>query len=236
MRVAIMQPYFFPYIGYFMLIKNTDLFVLFDNIQYIRHGWINRNRILKPGEGWQYINFPIRKHSRGTLIQDIIINNDQHWKRKIMAQIQHYKATAPHYEAVMKFLENALEINTESVVDLNTFLLSEVCRYLEIDFHFQKSSELNIDWNNVNAPDEWALEISKYYKAKEYINPVGGIDIFEKDKFEKEGISIKFIAPVFRRYSQGRSDFIPSLSIIDVMMFNSKNTTRQMMDSYEYRT
>ena len=97
MKLGIMQPYFFPYIGYFSLIKHTDDFILLDTVQFIRHGWIERNRILKPSDGWQYIMVPLKKHSRETLIKNIEINNEQQWKEKILAQLQHYKKQAPYF-------------------------------------------------------------------------------------------------------------------------------------------
>lgn len=90
-----MQPYFLPYLGYISLIKHTDQFILFDTVQFIRHGWIERNRILKPDEGWQYIQVPLQKHSRDTLIKDIIIKNDVTWSEKILAQVKHYKKKSP---------------------------------------------------------------------------------------------------------------------------------------------
>ena len=98
MKLGIMQPYFLPYIGYFSIIKHTDEFILFDSVQFIRHGWIERNRILKQSGGWQYIQVPIIKNNgRETLIKDIRINNTDNWKTKILAQIQHYKKKSYKY-------------------------------------------------------------------------------------------------------------------------------------------
>lgn len=92
MKLGIMQPYFFPYLGYFSLIKHTDRFILFDTVQFIRHGWIERNRILKPNEGWQYIQVPlIKDKGRDTVIKDVKIRNTENWQQKIIAQLQHYK-------------------------------------------------------------------------------------------------------------------------------------------------
>jgi len=104
MKLAIMQPYFFLYLGYFSLIKHTDKFILFDIVQFIRHGWIERNRILKPSEGWQYFRVPLQKHPRETKIKDILIDNDQAWKEIILAQLQHYKKSAPYYLNVIGIL------------------------------------------------------------------------------------------------------------------------------------
>ena len=96
MRLGIMQPYFFPYIGYISLIKNVDKFILLDDVQFIRHGWIERNRILKPTGGWQYISVPLEKHGQKIAIKDIKINNSQQWKSKIISQLTYYKK-APYY-------------------------------------------------------------------------------------------------------------------------------------------
>ena len=97
MRLGIMQPYFMPYLGYFSLIKNTDEFILFDTVQFIRHGWIERNRILKPSGGWQYFQVPIiKENGRETVIKNVRINNSENWKSKILAQLQHYKKKAPY--------------------------------------------------------------------------------------------------------------------------------------------
>ena len=96
MKLGIMQPYFFPYIGYISLVKHTDEFILFDTVQFIKHGWIERNRILKPTGGWQYISVPLEKHSLSTLIMDTKIRNNDDWKAKILNQLVHYKRRAPY--------------------------------------------------------------------------------------------------------------------------------------------
>jgi hypothetical protein len=95
MRIAIMQPYFFPYLGYYSLIKESDKFILFDTVQYIRHGWITRNRVLKPIEGWQYIFVPLEKHGITTIINQVRIKNSENWKDKIIRQLEHYKKKHP---------------------------------------------------------------------------------------------------------------------------------------------
>ncbi len=127
MRLGIMQPYFFPYIGYFSLIKHTDMFILFDTVQFIRHGWIARNRILKPDEGWQYIVVPLKKHSRETLIKDIKIANDQNWKQRIIGQLQHYKKCAPNYQKVLDLIGNLFNQEYEGIVRLNKAAIEAVC-------------------------------------------------------------------------------------------------------------
>lgn len=235
MKLGIMQPYFFPYIGYISLIKNTEEFILFDVVQFIRHGWIERNRVLKPELGWQYISVPLLKHERETLIKDIKINNNENWKEKILAQLQHYKKKSPFYKQTIEVVKKGLEINTDSIVKLNYSTLAAVCEYLEIPFNCKIFSEMNLKIEQVNAPDEWALNICKAYGAKEYWNPPGGIEFFDKSKYEKAKIDLKFQSVNVQPYPQrrGPENIETGLSIIDVMMFNSPERIKEMLDDYE---
>lgn len=120
MKVGIMQPYFVPYIGYFSLIKHSDLFILFDPVQFIRHGWIERNRVLKQNDGWLYIQVPlIKNNSRETLIKDCLIDNTKDWKSKIKSQLQPYKKIAPNYFKVLKIINSVFDKDYHTIVDLN---------------------------------------------------------------------------------------------------------------------
>src|SRR5690606_18119579 len=121
MRLAIMQPYFLPYIGYFSLIKHTDQFILFDTPQFIRHGWIERNRVLKANGEPLYIKVPLNKHSRETNINDIKIDNSQNWKEKILAQLVTYRKRAPNYWKVVALLREIFALETDSIVNLNRY-------------------------------------------------------------------------------------------------------------------
>lgn len=234
MKVAIMQPYFFPYIGYFSLIKHTNLFILFDSVQFIRHGWIDRNRILKPKEGWQYIRVPLKKYSRDTLIQDIQVNNTQDWKNLIIRQLEHYKKRAPFYEDTVETVVRALDIDTDSIVRLNRNILMTISSYIGIkDTQIDIFSEMNLKIEQVDAPDEWALNICKSLgNVGEYWNPEGGLSFFDRDKYEKEDIDIRFIKMNLTKYRQNRPEFTPGLSIIDVMMFNTPEEINKMLDDY----
>ena len=234
MKLGIMQPYFFPYIGYFSLIKHTDEFILLDTVQFIRHGWIERNRILKPSDGWQYIMVPLKKHSRETLIKDIEINNDQQWKEKILAQLQHYKKQAPYFSNVIDILNEIFSKEYATIVDLNLASLKTVCNYLGINTPIQVFSLMNIDIEPANAPDEWALNICKALgNVDEYWNPPGGQSFFDRKKYENAGINLKFHSAILTEYDQKRNVFEPGLSIIDVMMFNSVEEINKMLNDYE---
>jgi hypothetical protein len=229
-----MQPYYLPYIGYFSLIKHTDTFIVFDTVQFIRHGWIERNRILKPEEGWQYIQVPLLKYHQSTIIKDILINNSIDWRRKIIAQIQHYKKKAPYYFAAIKLLNDIFSEDFEDIVTLNQFTMLKICSYLGINKKIEVFSKMNIHIPDAKSPDEWALNICKAIDGvTEYWNLTGGISFFDRSKYEANNISLKFQKIALTEYNQNRSSFEGGLSIIDVIMFNSPEQINQMLDNYE---
>lgn len=234
MKLAIMQPYFFPYLGYFSLIEYADRFILFDPVQFIRHGWIERNRILKPGEGWQYISVPLEKYSRNTLIKEIRIKNTTDWQNRILRQIEHYKKRAPYYNDVKELMRYVFAEPNISVVRLNHQCLGAVADYIDIPYNADIFSEMNLEIGDVSHPGEWALRISQAMGASEYINPLGGKEIFKSAQFNEAEIKLKFLASRLPAYSQRRPVFENGLSIIDVMMFNSPRDTRTLVKAYEF--
>lgn len=228
-----MQPYFFPYIGYLSLIKQTDKFILFDPVQFIRHGWIERNRILKPNEGVQYIKVPLNKHSRGTLIRDITISENVDWKEKMIRQLEHYKKHSPYYDDTIEMIKNAISIETNSIVELNKHILEAVCEYLGINSDFEIFSRMNLDIEEPDTPDEWALNICKSLgEYSEYWNPEGGLSFFDRRKYEDAGIDIKFLKMNDVKYSQKRDVFEPNLSIIDIMLFLAPEEINGILDEF----
>ncbi|MDD2540693.1 MAG: WbqC family protein [Desulfuromonadaceae bacterium] len=236
MKIAIMQPYFFPYLGYYSLIKKTDRFVLFDTVQFIKHGWIERNRILKPAEGWQYVAAPLEKSPITTIIKEMKINNKDYWKGKLFRQLEHYKKKSPFYKETMSVVENALDIETDSIVKLNASILEITCEYIGIQLNMDIFSEMNLSIDLVTHPGEWALNITKSLDGSEYINPVGGVEIFRKEQFEAAGIALNFMGNNLSPYSQRRGVgvFEAGLSIIDVMMFNDPEQICKLIDDTYY--
>lgn len=235
MKIGIMQPYFFPYIGYFCLIKYVDEFMLFDPTQFIKHGWIERNRIIKPNGGWQYIAVPLIKHSHTEIIKNIKINNNDDWKDLVIRQLAHYKSKAKYFEETINVIKKGLDIETDSIVDLNRNVIAEVCKYLGIKTKITVFSELNLKIETPQAPDEWALNICRALKeVKEYINPPGGVGFFDKKKYDKYGLGLRFLSCKITPYVQKIGYFEPGLSIIDVMMYNSVEDINKMLDDYEF--
>ncbi len=234
MKLAIMQPYFFPYLGYFSLIQLADEFIFFDTPQYIRHGWIERNRILKLDGESLYIKVALQKHKRETAIKDIVINNEVNWQAKIKAQLDSYKKKASYYPQVMEMLDKIFSKQYLSIVDLNFEILSTICDFLEINTPIKIWSKMKVDIEEANAPDEWALNICKALKADTYFNPIGGMAFFDRNKYKIAGIDLKFMEFIPTAYDQLGNDFVPNLSIIDVLMFNDKDSVRLMLDNINY--
>jgi len=228
-----MQPYFFPYLGYYSLIKHSDKWILFDVVQFIRHGWIERNRILKPGEGWQYVKVPLEKHNRSTLIKDIKIKNQEPWRELIIAQLQHYKKKAPYFNQTIQVVENALNIETDNITVLNDHILKKTSEYIGLSYQSSILSDMNMPIYDIREPDEWALNICLSVGANSYVNPPGGIKIFDKTKYEKHKIKLNFLSIILLEYNQRRIPFEPGLSIIDVMMFNEPDKINGMLDRYD---
>lgn len=228
-----MQPYFFPYLGYVSLLKHADAFILFDTVQFIRHGWIERNRILKPNGGWQYIQIPLQKYHQNTVIKDIKINNQTDWKNKIKSQLQHYKKKAPFYVETMSVINDIFSENYDDIVGLNYSILDNVCSYLKIEKNIKIFSKMDLFIEPALAPDEWALNICRAIDGVDgYWNPPGGISFFDKSKYEKYNIDLKFHSINLLPYKQFDSAFEEGLSIIDVMMFNSVDSINNMLDNY----
>lgn len=233
-----MQPYFFPYIGYFQLINAVDKFIIFDEVQYIDRGWMNRNRILSQNltNEWEYISIPINKKDKRNNISDVRISNSLAWDTVLFGKLTYYKKIrAPYYDTVINLLKSITKNKNNSLSDLNTNALIKICNYFNIDFDYKIASHENYDYSDVNAKDEWALQISIQEGTKEYINPIGGIEFFDKQKFISKDVNIKFLQSNNISYKQSKREFVPNLSIVDVMMFNSPKIINEMLKQVEYR-
>ena len=237
MRLGIMQPYFFPYLGYFALIEATDRFVILDPVQYIRRGWINRNRILKPGfREPQYVRVPVASHARDTPIRDIRIGEESDWRCRILRQLRHYSRRAPYFAEVSLLVERCLALRTDSLVKLNVHCLQEICNALEIAFDHVRFEDLEIRIDTIELPGDWALQVSLALEATSYVNPIGGRELFDPLRFGQRGIELSFLEHMLPNYCQGNGRFVAGLSIIDVLMFNSIEQTRRMVQAYQLRS
>lgn len=230
-----MQPYFFPYIGYFQLINSVDKFVIFDDVQYINRGWINRNNILVSGMG-NVITIPIKKHSLNSNINKCILGDAaEETCKKILETIKRNYKKAQYFEKVFPMLEEVITINKK--IDVSTYnynSLKVICNYLKIDTEFLLSSEIEKDEKLV-ATDK-IIDIVKILNGKVYINPIGGINLYSQERFRNENIKLRFIEMDNIQYHQFNNEFIPNLSIIDAMMFNNVEEIQKMLNQYKLIT
>lgn len=236
MIVALHQPYFFPYIGYFAVINASDIYVHSDTMQYIRHGWINRNRIKEGKDNWGYIICPILKGNYTDHINQVKIDYKQNWIRVFYKKLEIYQK-APNYEEIIHLLEKWSSVEYDNIADMNMASVSHILNYLEIDRKIIKLSDIekDIDLSEVNEADDWGLVVSKYLKADTYINAPGGSEFYNKEKYKNQGIELKFLHMKEYEYKQGKNKaFIPDLSILDVLMYNSKEKVREMLENYYY--
>ncbi len=225
-----MQPYFFPYAGYIKLMVKADFWIVFDPVQYIRKGWMSRNRILHPTEGWQYITAPVKKHSREDLITDIEVKDGGEWKERILRQLEHYRGKAPHYKQTVEFVRECLDRDEPKLSRLNALILEDIARYLGFKHDWKYFSEMNLELGPINGPGDWALEMSRALNAEEYINPPGGRDIFDADAFAKSDIKLTIQEYQPLVYDCGPYEHVPGLSIVDVLMWNDLETVREHLE------
>ncbi|MGF6596454.1 hypothetical protein P3T23_001161 [Paraburkholderia sp. GAS448] len=225
-RVAIMQPYFFPYIGYFQLIKAVDQFVVYDNIQYTKKGWINRNRFLKGGRD-ETFSIPLKKDSDYLNVVERRVSADFN-KRKFLNHLSEAYRKAPHFDPVFALVEQVVML-----AELNLFAfirnsIDQTCAYLEIATPILVSSMLPID-HALRGSDK-VIAICNALDADTYINSIGGRSLYDKDEFKRNGLTLKFLQSKPIEYRQFGAAFVPYLSIIDVMMFNEKSTVRDLIE------
>jgi hypothetical protein len=233
MKIGIMQPYFFPYMGYFSLIKYVDRFVFFDTPQYINHGWVNRNRVLKQNGSSGYITVPVQKCHRDIAIKDIRISKNFDWREKIYGQLTVYKRRAPYYNNVIEFLHTVLDKDyNHSLANLNIETIKSVCRYLEVETVFDVFSEMDVNISEVSQADEWALEITNAIGGNIYVNLPGGVSFFDREKYIKQNIELQFLQSKLPPYIQRIGHFEKGLSIIDVMMFCNKKEISDMLNAF----
>lgn len=231
MTIAIMQPYLFPYIGYFQLIEAVDRFIVYDDVAYIKHGWINRNRILLNGEAFVF-TVPIKDASSYRLIRDTDINVQLFlgWKNKFLKSIDHAYQKAPFFSPVRNLIIDSLEAENPSIAHLGIRSLQQVCQYLGIQTQIIESS--TVYQNEALKAEERIVDICRQEGATEYINVSGGMELYEKDYFARNGIKLSFIKSNSISYGQYAHEFVPWLSIIDVLMFNEKDQISAMLKNY----
>lgn len=231
MKIAIMQPYFFPYLGYFQLINAVDRFVVYDNVEYTKKGWINRNRILLNGKECLF-TVPLAKSSDFLTVKErYIADTFDHERRKILGQIRSAYCKAPCFQQVYPLLEAIFNDQEKNLFDFVFHSIGKVLSFLEIPTPVVIASSVPVDHRLKGV--EKVLAICRELSATTYINPIGGIGIYTKKVFEEQGIDLHFHQMIVTPYTQQADSFISHLSIIDVMMNNSREQVMKMLDRYD---
>jgi hypothetical protein len=235
-KLAAMQPYFFPYLGYLQLMSTVDCWVIFDTPQYIRHGWVNRNRVLSPSKaGWKYIRIPLVKASRRTPIREMKIADTRvDWKTELTRILAYYQQLrAPFYEETMDFVATATRSTSTWLSEVLIETLDATVSHLGIEMKnqsiFSQLPGLPIEADHAG---QWALKICQRLGATTYINLPGGRSIFQAEEFQAGGVELQFLDPVLSRYHQGSGPFLEGLSILDVLMWNGAEATSQLVNRY----
>ena len=229
MKIGIMQPYFFPYIGYWQLMNAVDKYVIYDDVNYIKGGWINRNRILMNGKP-NNINLKMDGASPNKLINEVYVADDDVYRKKLLKTIEHVYRKAPFFDIAFPIIKDIICYEEKILSLYLENLIIRISEYLEMKTQFILSSDMKKD-NNLRGQDK-VIEICKCSGATEYYNAIGGVELYSSHVFNSNGIDLKFLQTELTEYSQFGNDFVPGLSIIDVMMFNSKEEIKNMLNSY----
>jgi hypothetical protein len=231
MKLAIMQPYFMPYIGYFQLIASVDKFVVYDDVSFIKGGWINRNNIKVQGQA-KLITIPLQNGNSGVPIREVLIaGKKEYWSKKFLRTVAESYSKAPYFEQIYPIFQEWISSKDESISQLNVRIIEDICSYLSLDIEIEKSSGIysNADLSSVAR----VLDICKIEGATHYINAIGGRELYSHETFQREQIKLSFLQPVLNSYAQGKGAFIKGLSILDVLMFNDAEEVRSMLTEYQ---
>lgn len=227
MTLAIMQPYLFPYLGYWQLIEAVDTFVIFDDVNFIKKSYINRNSILLHMNTHRF-TLELKGSSQNKLIKELKVGENS---KKILNTIRRAYSKSPYFNKVFPILQEIL-MNDEK--NLSKFIgnsLETISNYLEIETNFIYSSKIKKN-NNLKAEDK-IIDICKMLNAKIYINSIGGKELYKNSNFGKNKIELNFLKPKDIKYPQFKSNFIPNLSIIDILMFNDIEEIKKMLNQYD---
>ena len=218
MTIGIHQPYFFPYLGYFQLINAVDQFIIYDDVNFIKQGYINRNAILLEGQA-QKINLLVKDISSNKKINEHFIVTDRKWKKKLIKNIQQNYSKAPFYKERIQFIESLILIEEDHLANYLTTQIKNICAYIGINTIVKQSSKTYP--NTTLLREQRIVAICNQEKASKYINAIGGEELYNKNEFKQLGLNLYFLKTSKHHCQQHNNTFVPDLSIIDVLMFNS---------------
>jgi len=227
MKLAVMQPYFLPYIGYFQLIGAADRFVIYDNIKYTKKGWINRNRRLQNGADAMF-SLPLKKASDSLDVVERELSPDFD-RGALLNQFKGSYARAPQFAEIAALLERIVRYDETNLFRYVHHSVAEICAHLGIETEIIVSSAIDID-HGLKAQHK-VIELCHALGADTYVNPIGGVELYDRAAFREQGIELQFLTPRPFEYAQLGAPFVPWLSIVDVMMFNPPDVVRRRVAS-----
>lgn len=228
--IAVMQPYLFPYLGYFQLIAAADVFVLGDDLQYIRSGWVNRNRILHNHEA-KLITFPLKKDRFQLPInQRQLCDNFSDEAERLIGLITQCYTKAPYFAQVMPLIERLIRFPQQNIALYTEHAIREMCAYLHIVTPIMRGSDLIL--GKPTDKQDRIIRIAHTFEATTFINPEGGSVLYDRDHFARNGLLVRFFRMDPVVYRQFRQPFVANLSIIDVLMFNCVEQVQQLLSYY----
>lgn len=235
-KLGAMQPYLFPYIGYFQLMNEVDIYVIADAMQYMKKGWVNRNYIRNEDmmDKKRLFVFSLVSDDYKKNINERFFSEDfELQKKKFLKQMYYIYHKAPFYTQTMELLKQILEFKDRNVASFTINSIMNTAKYLGITTPIVKLSEISLEKANEKINRSERIELlCKHFGADEYINAIGGTKLYDKNWFLKHGIKIYFLETGDIKYQQFGEEFVPNLSILDVMMFNSVEVIRGMLKQY----
>ncbi|MGI6161644.1 MAG: WbqC family protein [Christensenellales bacterium] len=232
MKTGVMQPYFFPYLGYWQLMNSVDTYVVYDDVNYIKGGRINRNAILLNGKAHN-INLILRGASPNLLINEVKVSAEPQWRAKLLRTISQAYSKAPFVEQVMPVLDSVINNQEENLAKFLFYSFEKVSAYLGIETKLIMSSDIPKD-NELKGRYR-LYDIFKALDTTEYYNAINGMSLYAEhsDEFSERGVALRFLEMLPVEYPQLRNEFVPNLSIIDIMMFNSKEQCSELLNQYK---
>lgn len=228
MKLAIMQPYFFPYIGYFKLASQSENFVYLDDVNYIKQGWVHRNRILVNKQPL-WVSLSLSNASQNRKINEIEIFFEDKIQEKILKTILLNYKKAPFFEETYGLIQRLIGYEDKNLANFLIYSTTEIAKSLKMNTVFARSSEL-MDTSSLRAQDK-ILAICKQLKTNNYINAPGGRDLYDEKYFTEQGIQLSFVDVKLSEYKHFADPFVPGLSIIDVLMHNGFEKTKELIDA-----
>jgi len=227
MNVAVMQPYLFPYLGYYQLVQCADIFVLYDDVAFIKQGYINRNNILTDGRASR-ITVPVLGGSSNKCIKELAFESNV---AKVLKTVRQSYAQAPFVDNIFPMIERVLEHAERDITTVCQLGIFEVFQHLGLGKQIIRSSDLDYD-RELPAADR-LIAICEKLGSSHYVNSIGGEKLYSKDYFAERGNQLTFLHTQDVEYpQQGKKEFVPNLSMIDVLMWCDKRQIRELLQRY----